>query len=86
MATFDLDNIFIYHAPTPEQVDQYQRVRDAAKEFCRVMLDNTPEGADQSAAVRLIREAVMTANAAIALDGQLYVQPKTIDPNSYRAS
>ena len=31
---------------------------------------NTPASADQTAAIRLIREAVMTANAAIACDGK----------------
>jgi len=34
-----------------------------------VLIDNTPTSADQTAAIRLLREAVMTANAAIALEG-----------------
>lgn len=84
MYEFDLDHIFRYHEATPEKVDQYQRIRGAAKEFCRVILENSPTCPDQSVAVRLVRDAVMSANAAIALDGRLYVQPQTIDPNAYR--
>jgi hypothetical protein len=69
---FDLDHLFIYHAPTPEQVEQYQRIRDAAKEFARVVIENTPPSADQSTAIRKLRECVHVANAAIALDGRIY--------------
>lgn len=61
-----LQNWFTYHAPTPEQLDCYEGIRDAALDFARVVVALTPAGADQTAAVRKIREAVMTANAAIA--------------------
>lgn len=69
---FDLDHIFTYHAPTPEKQAAYGAIRNAAKEFAQVVIENTPVSADQSAAVRLIREAVMTANASIATDGRLH--------------
>lgn len=68
---FDLEHLFTYHAPTPEQLTQYQAIRDAAKVFAQVLIDHTPKGADQSAAMRHLREAVMTANAAVALGGRL---------------
>lgn len=64
----DVDNIFRYHAPTPEQLPRYEAIREAARIFARVILDSTPHGADQSASIRHLRECVMTANAAIALD------------------
>ena len=64
----DLDHIFTYHND-PAKIPNYVAIRDAAKVFAQVVIDNTPECADQSAAIRKIREAVMTANAAIALDG-----------------
>jgi hypothetical protein len=70
---FDLDHIFMHHTPTAEQLPKYQALRDAAKTFAAKVVDLTPPSADQSAAVRHIREAVMTANAAIALDGRLEV-------------
>ena len=40
-----------------------------AKEFAGVLYANTPGCADKTAALRKVREAVMTANAAIALKG-----------------
>ena len=67
----DLDNIFKYHTPVEGQTKMYVELRDAAKAFAEVIVRNTPECADQSAAIRHVREAVMTANAAIALDGRL---------------
>ena len=44
-------------------------IRAGAKDFAQDILENTPSCADQSAAIRHLREAVMTANAAIALKG-----------------
>jgi hypothetical protein len=67
----DINNIFTYHSPTPEQIPKYEAIRAKAKELGQVIVDNTPACADQTAAIRLLREAVMTANAAIALDGKL---------------
>lgn len=68
MPDFDLDNLFMYHAPKEGQPERYQKLRDAAKAFAQTILDNTRSGADQSAAIRKVREAVMTANASIALE------------------
>ena len=65
-----LDNWFTYHPPEPEQVEKYQNLREAAKDFAEVVVENTPRSADQSAALRKIREAVMTANASIACGGK----------------
>ena len=71
---FDLDHIFTYQRPTAEQVVLYTDLRDAAHEFAKVIVKCTPQGADQAAAIRKVREAVMTANAAIALDGKLHIE------------
>jgi hypothetical protein len=62
----DIENWFTYHAPTEDQIPKYHIIREAAKTFCKILVANTPQSADQSAAVRLLRECVMTANAAIA--------------------
>jgi len=67
----DLDNIFKYHSPTPDQLPKYANIRAAAHVFAKTIVDNTPPGADQTAAVRKVREAAFTANASIALDGKL---------------
>jgi hypothetical protein len=64
-----LSNWFTYHRPTPEQPAVYEALREAGRVFASVIVQNTPPSADQSAAVRLVREAVFTANAAIACGG-----------------
>lgn len=66
-----LDALFTYHAPTKDQIPKYGAINAAAKAFAEVVIANTPPGPDQSAAIRQIRDARMTANAAIALDGKI---------------
>ncbi|MFA6242577.1 MAG: hypothetical protein WC655_16690 [Candidatus Hydrogenedentales bacterium] len=60
---------FTYHKPDEEQIEQYNRLRDAAKVFALAIADNAPNCADRTAAFRKVREAVMEANAAIACRG-----------------
>jgi len=64
----DLRNWFVYHPPTGDQPVRYEQLRRAAHIFARTVLELVPPGADQAAAIRKIREAVMTANAAIACE------------------
>jgi len=64
-----INEVFTYHAPTADQQAKYQRIRDNAKSFAKILIDNTPRCADQTSAIRKLRETVQTANAAIALDG-----------------
>ena len=68
---FDPEYVFSHHAITPEKVAQFEAVHTAAKHFAQVLIENTPACADQRSALRLLREATMMANAAIALDGRL---------------
>jgi hypothetical protein len=51
--------------------EQVENVRIAAKNLVGVILANVPTCADQTAAIRKVREAMMTANAAIALRGEV---------------
>jgi hypothetical protein len=66
----DLKNWFTYHSPTPEQQTNYVAIREKALELAEVIVDNTPSSADQTAAIRKLRECVMTANASIACGGK----------------
>ena len=67
MTTEELaDDLFTYHKPTPEQAAKYDAINEAAKAFFKTVHENCPQSPDRSAAVRLIREARMTANASIA--------------------
>lgn len=69
ISTEALDHLFTYHPPTEEQRGRYERLRAAAKTFAAVLIAETPVSADQSAALRKLRECVHTANASIALEG-----------------
>jgi len=62
-------DLFTYHSPNPDTTQRYETVRDAAKHMALVIWKNCPYGADRTAAIRKLRETVMTANAAIALNG-----------------
>ena len=61
-----LTNMFIYHPPKGDQALRYEAIRAAALHLAEVINENTPECADQTAAIRKVSEASMTANAAIA--------------------
>jgi hypothetical protein len=69
VTTANLEQVFTYHAPTPPLPDAYEAIRGAARLFAVTNLECTPVCADQQAALRHVREAMMTANAAIALGG-----------------
>lgn len=65
-----LEAYFTYHSPghSPGHADipKYTNIRKMAKELAQVICDNTPLSADQTVAIRKLRECVMYANAAIA--------------------
>lgn len=67
----DLDRIYSHHPPTPFKQIAHLAIREAARNFAQAIETHCPVGADASAAHRKVREAMMTANAAIALDGRL---------------
>lgn len=67
----ELLNWFIYHPPRLDtEIRAYEMIRDAGLDMARTIIANTPPSADQTAAIRKVREAVMTANAAIACGGK----------------
>ena len=66
----DLDHWFSYHKPEGDQGVRYEQIRSAARDFAQTILTLTPPSADQTVAIRKIREAVMIANASIACGGR----------------
>ena len=78
----DVKRWFTYHEPNEDQLAKYAVIRNTAKSLAFVILDNTPAGADQSAAMRLLRECVMTANAAIACEEGWAGRPSLNDTHS----
>lgn len=65
-----LENWFTYHTPTSDQVVAYAKLRSSALSFAMAINELCPDSADKSAAMRLVRESVMTANCAIACGGK----------------
>jgi hypothetical protein len=63
----DLQNWFSYHPPRDDQqTAAYEELRALGYQMATAIVDLTPPGPDQSAAIRKLRECIMTANAAIA--------------------
>lgn len=60
--------IFTYH-DDPSKAPKYTAIRIAGRNFAEVILMNVDPCADRTLALRAVREAVIWANAALALDG-----------------
>jgi hypothetical protein len=62
---------FTYHSPkdhpNPNVDLVYETIRTAGYEFATILREHVPAGPDLTTAIRCIREAVMWANAAVAL-------------------
>jgi len=67
-----IEQLFTYHAPTEEQKVKYTDIRSKAMELARLIDKHCPGSPDRIAAIRHLRECVMTANAAIATGGGFY--------------
>lgn len=70
ITTATIDNWFTHHPPTEHQIEFYLKIRNAGRDMALAIVATTPPSADQTAALRKVREAVMTANAAIACGGK----------------
>ena len=68
----EIEEIFTYHAPGPDDVKKYEAIRNKAKELAYVIHNNCEPGADRTAAIRHLGEAVMTANRSIATKNAMY--------------
>jgi hypothetical protein len=62
----DLVNWFSYHAPKNDQPQRYEAIRSRAHELAVLFLASSQPSADQTAALRKLRETVMAMNLAIA--------------------
>lgn len=63
-----LSKVFTYHRPSGNQAERYTRIRAAGKAFAAVVLGSCPNSRERSMAFSHIQEAVMCANAAIAVN------------------
>lgn len=68
MSPEQIENTFTYHAPFGTQTERYIKIRQLAKELATVFRENTPQSREQSLAFTNLQQAVMWANAAIAIN------------------
>lgn len=61
-----IENDFTYHAPKPGQPERYTKLREAAKQFALLIVEETPYSREQSLALTNLEQSVFFANAAIA--------------------
>lgn len=61
-----VDNDFTYHAPHGNQVERYTKLREAARQFGHLIVDETPISREQSLALTFLQECSMMSNKAIA--------------------
>lgn len=64
-----IDFLFTFH-DDPDKAPHFVEIREAAKQFAKVILRHTPGGADRITAINKLRETVMFANACVALSGR----------------
>ena len=64
----DIENTFTYHAPFGDQTDRYVIIRKAAKDLAITMDRACPESREKSLALTAVQQAVMWANASIAIN------------------
>ena len=65
---FDTEKTFMYHAPKGNQAERYQDIRNGAKELAKKIEVLCPPSREASLALTNLQQAVMWANAAIAIN------------------
>ena len=66
----EIDDVFSYHAPTPEQVATLTEFRNHMKAAAHAIAKFVPECPYRTVAFRRLHEANMLSNAAIVLEGR----------------
>ena len=61
---------FTYRAPNQEQINKMTRIRNAFRETAQVILNNVPQSADRTLALRWLHQANMEVNVAVMFGNQ----------------
>ena len=64
----DIHEIFTYHKPFGSQPDRYVAIREKAKELATLVMSACPDSRERSVALTNLQQAVMWANASIAIN------------------
>ena len=68
MTNEQIENTFTYHRPFGDQPQRYEMIRDQAKSMAKAVQAFCPESREKSLALTNLQQAVMWANAAIAIN------------------
>jgi len=68
MTDEQINNIFTYHAPTDHQKTRYENLRGSAKMLASLINTYCPESREKSLALTNLQQAIMWANASIAIN------------------
>ena len=68
MTPEQIEETFTYHKPFGDQPKRYELIRSAARILANTIQDSCPESREKSLAFTNLQQAVMWANAAIAIN------------------
>ena len=68
MTDEQIDNIFTYHRPFGMQAERYEILRTVAGTLAKMVNESCPESREKSLAITNLQQAIMWANAAIAIN------------------
>lgn len=63
-----IDNIFTYHKPFGQQAQKYEELRAYGGRLAQLINAVCPESREKSLAITQVQQAIMWANAAIAIN------------------
>lgn len=63
-----INSIFTYHAPFGDQAKRYEIIRDQVKVLAHGINHYCPDSPEKTLAIRHLQQAVMWANASIAIN------------------
>jgi hypothetical protein len=64
----NIEHIFTHHKPFGTQPVRYIGIRQQARALAQIIVDNCPDSRERSIALTNIQQAVMWANASIAIN------------------
>lgn len=68
MTSDQIANIFTYHKPFGNQGERYETLRTTARTLANIINDACPESREKSLAITNLQQAIMWANASIAIN------------------
>ena len=68
MTNEQIENTFTYHRPFGNQPQRYEDIRNEAKSLAKTIQEACPESREKSLALTNLQQAVMWANASIAIN------------------